>query len=386
MQTTMGPAGIVPINAFPGDTQQSTEYPLTISGFLVPTPVTQSYTLTQAPNAPECTVYDYQGQDQEPPTINNPLVGYPGIQPSTDVSKLTPTYVSFYIANGEASAQPVSLPAGPAWGQPMEQQLTPTPFYAFPIKPPLPSLPQQALAYGYTAPQPTNPALSITHETETNLSLPNQITVPFVPTGASQEEEYLQETAINEQQGLGGMLSLGNDGMQPALNSTNTSYHPIPLANVASWLPQATQQIWTPSLIYQNPQTPLNIPSVDGKVVTPQSGAWMTDYNQWLSTCRVAAQWPIIQTTPIGVRSPGQPAAPTVDPQSASNGTVVLNGQLCMGNSFTLKPIPCGTEVGPDVSPSVNKCEEGDWTLPISMTTESIDVNSKENDETGSIE
>ncbi|KAL5962276.1 Meiosi regulator and mRNA stability factor 1 [Taenia solium] len=385
MQTAMGPARLVPINPFPGDTQQP-EYPLAVSGFFVPGPVTQGYTLAQAPATPECTVYDYQGQNQElPPAMNNPLVSYPGIQPSTDLPKLAPTYVSFYITNGETPAQTLPLPGGTVWGQPAEQQLAPAPFYAFPIKPPLPSLPQQAFAYGYTAQQPMNPVPSITQETETVLPSPNQITVPLMPTGTSQED-YLQETAVNEQQGLGEMLALGNDGMQPASNGTSTSYHPIHLSNVAGWLPQSTQQMWTPNLIYQNVQTPLNSPSVDGQVMTPQSGAWMTDYNQWLDACRVATQWPIFQTTPMSVRPPGQPTIPTVDPQSTSNGTVVFNGQLCMGNSFTLKPIPCRTEIGPDASPSVNKCEEGDWTLPISMTTESIDVNSKENDETGSIE
>ncbi|KAH9281541.1 Meiosis arrest female protein 1 [Echinococcus granulosus] len=387
MQTTVGPTGFVSINAFPRDTQQPTEYPLAVSGFFVPGPVTQTCTLAQAPNTPECVVYDYQGQNQELPTVpNNPLIGHPGIQSTTDVSKSTPTYVSFYIPNRETSAQTLPLPAGPVWGQPTEQQLTPAPLYAFSIKSPLSSLPRQPLAYGYTALNKSNPVASITqHETETGLLSQSQITVPLMPTSVSQEDEYLKETAVNEQQGLSEVLSLGNDEMQPAFNGTNTGYHTIPLSNAAGWLPQAIQQIWTPSLIYQNPQMPVNSRTVDGQVATPQNGAWMADCNQWLSPCRVATQWPLFQTTPMGIQPPGQPAFPAIDPQLANNETVVFNGQLYMGNAFTLEH-PCRLKVGPDVSLSVNRCEEGDWTLPISMTTESIDVNLKENDETGSIE
>ncbi|BHF85669.1 hypothetical protein SprV_1002884100 [Sparganum proliferum] len=42
--------------------------------------------------------------------------------------------------------------------------------------------------------------------------------------------------------------------------------------------------------------------------------------------------------------------------------------------------------LGVSGSPPRNRCEEGDWTLPISMTTESYDSNSKELDDSGSLD
>ncbi|VDM33239.1 unnamed protein product [Hydatigera taeniaeformis] len=386
MQTTMGPTKFLPINAFPVDAQQPIECPLTVSGFFLPSPITQGYALSQVQSIPEWTIYDYQGQIQELPYVpNNSLLAYPGVPPTTELPKLTPTYVSFNIANGETPLQAIPLSVGPVWGQTTEQQSTPAPFYAFPMKPSFTPLLQGVLGYGYTATNIVNPAPPMPNETEGSPLAANQSSVPTMPTSVSQEE-YIPETTVNEQQDPREALTPENDGTHPNLNDTSANYHTISLPSLTGWLPQTAQQVWTPSLIYQNSQAPLGNHAVDGQVVTPQGGAWITDCNQWLSSCRIATQWPVLQATPIDVQLPSQVTIPTVDPQSVNDGTVVLNGHLSVDNSVILKPVQCQSDIGPDVNQSVNKCEEGDWTLPISMTTESIDMNSKENDETGSIE
>ena len=383
--TTMVPGGIMSINSFSTNIQQphSIEYPLAVPGFFVPNAVTQGWGTARPPNAPGGIVYDIKAQNQElVPAPSGSYVGYPGV---IEVAKLTPTYVPFYVASGENPAQNMTIPT---WTQPIEQQTTPGPLYGFP---PSLALAQQPLTYGFTPSYYVNHVTPMTQsEVEVASHAANHPTISITSTDTCKDERKPQETSVCEQQGFDVTPSLGNDELQSALTSTNTTYPMVSPPTVANWLPQAIQQIWAPSLIYQNSQTSAKSDPVDGQLVTPQSGTWVTDFNPWLGAYRVPTQWPVFQTTPMGIQSPAQGTIPVIDPQSMNNGTMLLNGQMCAGNGLPFTQTPCRTtaleDVGENDTPSMNKCEEGDWTLPISMTTESIDVNSKENDDTGSIE
>ena len=386
--TAMTPGGIVPVNSFPSDLQQShsVEYPLAVPGLFVPNTITQTCGTTRQSNAPGGIVYDIKAQAQELiPTTNGPYMTYPGV---IEVAKLTPTYVPFYVASGEPPAQNTTIPT---WTQPIEQQTTPGPLYGFPMNSTSLALAQQPLTYGFAPSYYVSPVTPIIQPGGEIGSHPaNHLTIAATSTDTCKDDRKPQETSASEQQGYVGTPSLGNDELQSALSSANTTYPMVSPPAVANWLPQAFQQIWAPSLIYQNSQpNPKNDP-IDGQLVTPQNGTWMTDFNPWLGAYRVPAQWPVFQTTPMGMHSPGQATIPVIDTQSINCGTMLLNGQVCLGNGLTFTPTPCRTMVMEDVvendSQSMNKCEEGDWTLPISMTTESIDINSKENDDTGSIE
>ncbi len=266
----------------------------------------------------------------------------------------------------------VAAPQQQAWQPAFDQSQQ---FYHFQgPKPQAPGPP--AIAYGYVTPYCLNSPMVMPEP-------PKQQTEADPPTlDANDQPKSEHDDAIQEE----AQAVTENDNMPqqqqqqqvPTSNPTPTflTYHPTPLT---SWFPQATQQIWGPGLIYQNSPAPIQCglmdPASNGPQATPQAEPWV-GMNPW-GGFKLSTEWPMLPAPPPSQGFESQITQDAVHTQSGAMSTPAF--------SQTPRRPTTAEGVEPGSTPLVNKCEEGDWTLPISMTTDSIDANSKENDETGSL-
>uniref|UniRef100_A0A0R3SS79 HTH OST-type domain-containing protein n=2 Tax=Hymenolepis diminuta TaxID=6216 RepID=A0A0R3SS79_HYMDI len=126
-----------------------------------------------------------------------------------------------------------------------------------------------------------------------------------------------------------------------------------------SWISQEAQ--FTLAHDYQNQTLP------DGQMI----------YNQeeTFNPFSTPLQWSLFQPSPIDTHL-------TINPR-----VMILNTGVNPENPFGFTSTPCIMNEPNNFTEVTNKCEEGDWTLPISMTTESThDTNAIENDITENIE
>ncbi|KAM7536292.1 hypothetical protein Aperf_G00000083487 [Anoplocephala perfoliata] len=280
------------------------------------------------------------GQNQDlTPITNDQTICYPDIVSNNDMAKMTPDYVLFGSATGTCGQTLTSM-----WCQSPVQQTAPVSIFANQMKTPG----QQSIMLGYYV----NPLMPVA-ETPVDIGLLNQ----FTP----RDNENIKIAEIKQEPE---QASLSEEAFKSGSICPTVSPQII-----SNWISKGEQTLWPPSLIHPNSQNPT---FTDGQVKFPQEGMLVTDFNQWSNLYCV----PMLQATPMSIQSPLQ----SMDPQN-----VMLNSGIYVGNPFT--QIPGMISEVDNVAPMPNKCEEGEWTLPISMTTEStVDANTKENDKTESIE
>uniref|UniRef100_A0A0X3PJ73 Meiosis arrest female protein 1 n=1 Tax=Schistocephalus solidus TaxID=70667 RepID=A0A0X3PJ73_SCHSO len=122
----------------------------------------------------------------------------------------------------------------------------------------------------------------------------------------------------------------------------------------------------------------------------PAENKWATmaaikaDYQAPDMLWHLQASWPYSQI----LSAMPAPVETTDVPTGSALGSIYP----CRASAEGPTPVPATSvapsqqPVGISSTPPRNRCEEGDWTLPISVTTESYDSNSKELDDSGSLD
>lgn len=189
-------------------------------------------------------------------------------------------------------------------------------------------------------------------------AMPDQIRVPYEYSQPYYMNSPINIDLINQHQLINENVEVAEIKQEP---------DPVSLSEEAfksgsaytSWISQEAQ--FTLAHDYQNQTLP------DGQMI----------YNQkeTFNPFSAPLQWPIFQPTPIDTHL-------AINPQ-----VMILNTGVNPENPFGFTSTPCIMNEPNNFTGVTNKCEEGDWTLPISMTTESThDTNAIENDITENIE
>lgn len=376
-------------------------------------PVVMDPCQAATPIAPQLTAFDYSMPTAIPaytPGFYAPSPGY--IIPGTPTANAGFVYgiaaspadilyaASFPPSICDASVQakqhhlvPAAFPT--AW-QPTTaafdtaQPPAPTPLSFNPIQAKIAS-PQGQLTYGYVTPyclnQPMTPMILEASKPAENSVM--EAAGTHEATSAPRIANEKSETVVTEQQEhphLAKESPLPDEVESVATQPTSyLTYQPNALT---SWFPQPGGQIWGPGVICQGSTAPMAFGGLLESQPTPQQSHEALMVRQHWGGFKLTPEWPILPATSC----PTQPN--TIDPifeqHIASDIRTVISMPADVAvhqPTFSQTPRRPITAEGIDQgsTPLVNRCEEGDWTLPISMTTESIDANLKENDETGSL-
>ncbi|KAM3182624.1 hypothetical protein ACTXT7_011929 [Hymenolepis weldensis] len=188
--------------------------------------------------------------------------------------------------------------------------------------------------------------------------MPDQTRVPYEYSQPYYINSPINMDLINQHQLINENVEVAEIKQEP--DSVSLSEEAFKSGSAyTSWISQEAQ--FTLAHDYQNQTLP------DGRMI----------YNQeeTFGSFSAPLQWPTFQPSPIDTHL-------AINPQ-----IMILNTGVNPENPFGFTSTPCIMNE-PNSFPKVpNKCEEGDWTLPISMTTESThDTNAIENDITENIE
>ncbi|VDD80057.1 unnamed protein product [Mesocestoides corti] len=393
-----------PLNSIAGDPQHPPHDDFRVlPDFFAPDLEAQSYTYTETTSTsrdPDLVTPCLNPEIPSP--LRGPFLRYPEASLIGDSCKFTANHLQLHFSSGEMSSHILSLAASQVWSQSSDQHLLSTPIHQFQLESfgmLQPPLGKSLLNYGYMEPY------CLSHMTPG--MLPKEAKSTAANSGVnmlSSEQQFSpsteSEVSLAKTKTIGSDLSglklseeltpFSNVQVQQITTNPTTAfinYHPTELTDILS---QATQHDCGATLIYQNTRAIMagsSMDSVNGLSIV-RNESWRADLRQWVDACRLPAPWPIFQSTPLDPLAQMQPA-PVLVSQSAHNGATMPYEETHLINTVTFSQTPTRHSTKEDLGVGNNspedKCDEGEWTLPISVTTESTDATSGENDETDSV-